>query len=78
MRSSLFCASGPGTGRLQARPAPPVCVRFPGNPLISVLMRKPDAGHFENSGPANAAGLRTTPRKPFDFGFDAQTGHRAF
>ena len=51
----------------------PVCVRFPGNLMNSVLIRKPRAGNSEKPGPARRAGLRTIPWKPNEIGFDTQT-----
>ena len=50
-----------------------VCVRLPGNPMNSVLIRKPGAGNSEKPGPAGLPDLRTIPRKPNEIGFDTQT-----
>ena len=58
------------------RAAASVCVRFPGNPMNSVLIRKPRAGNSEKPGPAGFVGLRTIPRKPNEIGFDTQTPGR--
>ena len=64
---------GPAILKNPARPAVPVCVRFPGNPMKSVLIRKPGAGNSEKPGPAGLPDLRTIPRKPNEIGFDTQT-----
>lgn len=44
--------------------AAPVCVRFPGNPMNSVLIRKPRAGNFENPGPSAAPVCVRFPGNP--------------
>ena len=64
MNSVLIRKPGAGNSEKPGPPAFPVCVRFPGNPLISVLMRKPSAGHFEKSGPAGVTVRALLPAKP--------------
>lgn len=55
-----------------------VCVRFPGNPMNSVLIRKPRAGNSEKTRPGGRPGLRTIPWKPNEIGFRTQTSGRKF
>ena len=55
-----------------------VRARLPANPLFSVSGREPRAGSFEVWRPSGRLGSRSTPRKPFIFGFRARTAGREF
>ena len=44
----------------------PVCVRFLGNPMKSVLIRKPGAGNSEKAGPAAASVCVRFPGNPMN------------
>ena len=71
-RTSAGCfeVGGPVAGMVRAR--------LPANPLFSVSGREPRAGSFEVWRPGGRLGSRSTPRKPFIFGFRARTAGREF